>query len=153
MSSRKERQQQQKEERSGIGSSSPQSDATSVSFEKKGKPWLKFALIGIGALAALVAILGVGHLLTPGPVDSFAKCLSEKGAVMYGAMGWCEYTQGQKAMFGKSFRHINYFEHTKYPADEFGAIKKTPTWIIDGKVYENARSLDELSQLTGCQIT
>ncbi len=151
MSSRKERQQQQKEERAG-NVSSPQSPSESVSFEKPKKPWLKFTLIGIGAVVLLIIILGIGYALTPGPYDKFAKCLSEKGATMYGAMGWCKYTQGQKAMFGKSFKHVEYYEHTEYPVDEYGAIKKTPTWIIDGKVYENAQSFDELSKVTGCPI-
>ncbi len=151
MSSRKERQQQQREERAGIVSS-PQENSASVSFEKPKKPWLKFTLIGIGALVALIAVLGIGYTLTPGPYDSFAKCLSEKGAVMYGAMGWCKYTQGQKAMFGKSFRHIEYYEHQEYPVAEYGKIAVTPTWIINGKVYENAQSFDELSKATGCPI-
>ena len=150
MSSRKERQQQQKEERAG---SSPQSVSEgSVSFEKPKKPWLKFTLIGIGAIVVLIIILAIGYALTPGHYDEFAKCLSEKGATMYGAMGWCKYTQGQKAMFGKSFKHVNYYEHTEYPVEEYGEIKKTPTWIIGGKVYENTQSFEELSKLTGCPI-
>jgi hypothetical protein len=151
MSSRKERQQQQKEERAGIVSS-PQENSSPSSFEKPKKPWLKFTLMGIGALVALILVLALGHALTPGPYDKFAKCLSEKGATMYGAMGWCKYTQGQKAMFGKSFRHIDYYEHTEYPVNDYGAIKKTPTWIIDGKVYENAQSFEDLSKATGCPI-
>jgi hypothetical protein len=151
MSSRKERQQLQKEERAGQVSSSPQA-AQSASFEKPRKPWLKFTLIGVGAVAILIVILAIGYALSPGPYDNFAKCLSEEGATMYGAMGWCKYTQGQKAMFGKSFKHINYYEHTEYPVEQYGAIKKTPTWIIGGKVYENTQSFDELSRLTGCPI-
>jgi hypothetical protein len=149
--SRKERQQLQKEERAGQASS-PQDSSQAVSFDKPRKPWLKFTLIGIGAAAALVIILSIGYALTPGPYDKFAKCLTEKGATMYGAMGWCKYTQGQKAMFGKSFKHISYYEHTEYPIEQYGAIKVTPTWIINGKVYENAQSFEELSKLTGCPI-
>ncbi len=153
MSSRKERQQQQKEERAGIiSSSSEPSSEQKVSFEQPKKPWLKFALMGIGALIALILIFAIGNALTPGPYDDFAKCLSEKGVTVYGAMGWCKYTQGQKAMFGKSFKYLNYYEHTEYPVEQYGEIKKTPTWIIGGKVYENTRSLEELSTLTGCPL-
>ena len=79
--------------------------------------------------------------------DNFAKCISDKGAVMYGAMEWCKYTQGQRAMFGKSFKYVNYHEFTELPG-----IMKTPTWVIDGKWYENAQSFDKLSGLTGCKI-
>ena len=147
--SRKERQQLQKEERSGASVSSPQ---PAPSFEQPKKPWIKYTLISLGAMVGLVVILAAVHAFTPGPYDAFAKCLSEKGATMYGAMSWCKYTQGQKAMFGKSFKHIEYYEHTEYPVEEYGAIKKTPTWIYEGKVYENAQSFEDLSRITGCPL-
>ena len=152
MSSRKERQQQQKEERAGTISSPQSASGHPVSFEKQKKPWIKFVLIGFGAIVALIVILAIGYAMTPGPYDNFTKCLSEKGATVYGAMGWCKYTQGQKAMFGKSFKYVDYYEHTEYPTEKYGDIKKTPTWIIGGKVYENTRSLEELSTLTGCPL-
>ena len=147
MSSRKERQQQQKEERAGIVSSSPQEPSKAASFEKPKKPWLKFALICMGALVALMVILGLGYALTPGPYDNFAKCLSEKGATMYGAMGWCKYTQAQKGMFGKSFKYVNYKEF-----NELQGIKKTPTWVINGAWHENVQPFDKLGALTGCKV-
>lgn len=103
------------------------------------------------ALAALI-IIGVGvwavrALNAPGPYDDFAKCLTENGAVMYGAMDWCKYTQEQAAMFGKSFKHVNYKEYTERPD-----IKITPTWIINGKKYERVQSFQKLAELTGCEL-
>ncbi|MBI4140877.1 hypothetical protein HY485_03510 [Candidatus Woesearchaeota archaeon] len=92
-----------------------------------------------------------GYYFLPGPYDTFAQCLAEKGATMYGAMGWCEYTQQQRVMFGKSFKHLNYKEYTEFPA-EFGKIRKTPTWVINGKTYENVQSFERLAQLTGCAL-
>lgn len=83
----------------------------------------------------------------PGPYDNFAKCLNEKGAVMYGAMDWCKFTQAQKGMFGKSFKYINYHEF-----NELTGIKKTPTWVINGEWYENVQSFDKLAALTGCKL-
>ncbi len=147
--SRKERQQLRKQE--SVGQTSHQS-SQAASFEKPKKPWVKYSLIGFGAMIILLIILGVVRATTSGPYDNFAKCLADKGAVMYGAMGWCEYTQGQKAMFGKSFKYINYEEFTEFPVDQFGKIKKTPTWIIDGKVYENTQSFKKLEELTGCAV-
>lgn len=104
------------------------------------------------ASVIVVIILAVGAYSVysankPGEYDDFAKCLSEKGAVMYGAMSWCHFTQGQKAMFGKSFRYINYHEYTELPG-----IRKTPTWVIGGKWYENAQSFEKLAALTGCKL-
>ncbi|KHO47961.1 MAG: hypothetical protein QS99_C0001G0110 [archaeon GW2011_AR4] len=81
--------------------------------------------------------------LSPGKYDSFAKCLTEKGAVMYGE-DWCPYTQGQKTMFGKSFKYITY----QVKRD----LNKRPTWVIDGKTYETVQSFEHLAALTGCEI-
>ncbi len=119
--------------------------ATEGFTKKKFNP--KPLLIAVGVVILVVIAYGVYSYSRPGPYDNFAKCLTQKGAVMYGAMDWCKYTQGQKAMFGKSFRYVNYEEHTKLPG-----IKSTPTWVIDGKWYEKAQSFDRLSQITGCQI-
>lgn len=111
-----------------------------------------YTCIGLGVIVAIVAILALVRASTPGQYDNFATCLNENGAVMYGAMGWCKYTQGQKAMFGKSFKYINYKEFTEYPKEQYGDIKKTPTWIINGKVYENTQSFERLEELTGCTV-
>lgn len=106
------------------------------------------------AIAAVIIILILSiaaysfySLGKPGHYDNFAKCLTEKGAVMYGAMGWCKYTQAQKGMFGKSFKYINYHEFQELPG-----IKKTPTWVIDEKWHENVQSFEQLSAATGCKI-
>ena len=111
----------------------------------------KTKIYTISAIIALLLLAVIAYsvysISKPGPYDTFAKCLTEKGAVMYGAMGWCKFTQGQKAMFGKSFKYINYHEFNELPG-----IKKTPTWVINGQWYENAQSFDKLATLTGCKL-
>ncbi len=82
---------------------------------------------------------------SPGQYDNFAKCLTEKGAVMYGAIGWCKYTKEQAAMFGKSFKYLNYKDYK-----ERSDIRITPTWIVNGEKLERVQSFDRLSSLTGC---
>lgn len=106
------------------------------------------------AIAAVVCVIilmtvaySVYSINKPSSYDNFAKCLAEKGAVMYGAMDWCKYTQGQKAMFGNSFKYVNYHEYQDLPG-----IKKTPTWVINGQWYENVQSFDKLAALTGCKL-
>ena len=111
----------------------------------KSKYYIIASVIGVIILA--VAAYSVYSINKPGEYDNFAKCLTEKGAVMYGAMSWCHFTQGQKAMFGKSFKYINYHEFNELPG-----IKKTPTWVINGAWQENAQSFDKLSALTGCKL-
>ncbi|MBL7056381.1 hypothetical protein ISS07_05695 [Candidatus Woesearchaeota archaeon] len=103
-----------------------------------------FSLIGI--LIIFGSVYGYVQSTKPGIYDDFAKCLTEKGAVMYGA-SFCKYTHGQKGMFGNSMKHINYQDFT-----EDSNIKLTPTWKIEGKYYENAQSFETLSKLTGCSI-
>ena len=111
----------------------------------KSKYYVIASVIGVVILA--VAAYSVYSINKPGEYDNFAKCLTEKGAVMYGAMSWCHFTQGQKAMFGKSFKYINYHEFNELPG-----IKKTPTWVINGAWYENAQSFDKLAALTDCKL-
>ncbi|MEK6849013.1 MAG: hypothetical protein AABY01_00415 [Nanoarchaeota archaeon] len=100
-----------------------------------------------GIVLTLVLLIAGIAFAMPGRLDSFAKCLSEKDAVMYGAIEWCSYTQDQAGMFGKSFKFITYEDHTNGPN-----IKKTPTWQINGQMYENVQSLERLSALTGCPL-
>ena|SRR3989344_7537978 len=62
--------------------------------------------------------------------DNFAKCLTEKGFVMYGAY-WCPHCQNQKLAFGDSFKYIKYIECTeevKLCIDK--NIKGYPTWLL-----------------------
>ncbi len=109
----------------------------------------KYYIIGGAIIAIILAAVAysVYSISRPGEYDSFAKCLSEKGAVMYGAMDWCKFTQAQKAMFGSSFKYINYHEFNELPG-----IKKTPTWVIGGAWQENVQPFDKLASLTGCKL-
>ena len=109
--------------------------------DKKGSKKKKFIII----IAIVLIIIGAGITygsLSPGKYDDFAKCLTEKGAVMYGE-DWCQYTQGQKRMFGRSFKYINYEVKT--------GLKLRPTWIINGETHERVQSFEALSELTGCK--
>ena len=110
----------------------------------------KVLFISIVSVIIVLIIGGIGfsyiNSKKPGPLDDFAKCLTEKGAVMYGAP-LCKYTAGQKAMFGNSMRLIDYRDFTKDPNVEI-----TPTWLINGAYYQNVQTFDRLSALTGCSL-
>jgi len=132
----------QKEHEQRIG----QQQSSQQSQSKKSKYYIIAGIIGIILLS--VVSYSVYSISKPGPYDNFAKCLAEKGAVMYGAMQWCKYTQAQKAMFGKSFEYVNYHEFGDLPG-----IKTTPTWVINGQWQENVQSFDKLAALTGCKVS
>ena len=111
--------------------------------EKESKSKKKKKIIWIAAVIIVLTVSAITYAsLSTGKYDKFAKCLTEKGAVMYGE-DWCQYTQGQKAMFGKSFKYVDYQVKTD--------LKLRPTWVIDDKTYETVQSFDRLAFLTGCE--
>ncbi len=118
------------------------------SKRKRTKLYFISTIIGV-----IVIFSGLGYGIYAskfkyGIYDNLAKCLTEKGAIMYGAIDWCSYTKEQAAMFGNSFKYINYKDYR-----EGQDIKLTPTWVINGQKYERVQSFDRLAQLSGCSIT
>ena len=105
------------------------------------------------ALIVIFSILTIySYYKKPGKYDSFAKCLSEKGVTVYGN-DFCSYTMKQLGYFGKSKKYLNYIRcsENEQLCDEKG-IKITPTWEINGKMYEQVQTFERLSELSGCSI-
>lgn len=91
-------------------------------------------------------------------LDGFAKCLSSKGAHMYGAW-WCPHCADQKELFGYAFQYVNYTEcspegqRTETPQCKQEGIKHFPTWrFADGSSNEGVLQMTELSAKTGCKL-
>ena len=111
----------------------------------------------------LVALLIVGavayYYTTPGKYDEFAKCLSEKQVVMYGAF-WCPHCKEQKAEFGKSFEYVPYVEcaapdnpNAQVAACRDAGVNSYPTWqFSDGTQQSGKLALEHLAQKTGCVL-
>lgn len=53
-------------------------------------------------ILVIILVLITGCSETVITTDDFAKCLTEKGAKMYGT-SWCGHCKNQKALFGDSF--------------------------------------------------
>ena len=115
----------------------------------------------IAGIVTVFVIIGV-ILIWPsnGPqknYDKFAQCLSEKGAVEYGAY-WCGHCKEQKEMFGSSFKFINYIEcdpNGEAARPELCAaaeITGYPTWIINGKRLEGVQKFETLAEATNCTL-
>jgi hypothetical protein len=90
--------------------------------------------------------------------DSFAKCLADKQAKMYG-LYWCPHCADQKRMFGDSFQNVPYIEcairgsHELAPECKAAGVKLFPSWQFGLEApKEGVLSLDELSQKTGCKL-
>jgi hypothetical protein len=122
--------------------------------------WVIVGLVAVvfGGYLLLNSAGGSGGLGSAGKLDEFAKCISEKGAVFYGAE-WCSHCKNQKEEFGNSFKYVNYVEcsvpggrgQVKECQDK--EIKGYPTWEFgDGSRMTGEVPMDVLADTTGCQL-
>lgn len=111
----------------------------------------------------ILAVIGVissviFYSAKPGKLDNFAKCLSEKGAKMYGAY-WCSHCQNQKELFGASKNLLPYVECSEIGGQSQkkectdAKIEGYPTWEFGDKSRLSGElSLEVLAEKTGCQL-
>ena len=108
----------------------------------------KIALVGI---CSVLFLAGCGQATPTKNLDEFAQCLTDKWAIMYGAVN-CSHCQKQETAFGKSFTYITYVECTK-EFDRCSKLKGTPTWeFSDGTMLEWYQELSVLAQKTACTL-
>jgi DNA-directed RNA polymerase subunit RPC12/RpoP len=113
----------------------------------------------------IIIILIVGYIyfvpsseIEPGKYDDFAQCLTDSGAVFYGAY-WCSHCKEQKKAFADSIGLIEYIEcslpnnagQTENCND--ADIKSYPTWEFeDGSRQLGFVPLVNLGEKTGCVL-
>lgn len=107
---------------------------------------------------AIILIAGATwYYSRPAANDSFAQCLTDKGATFYGAF-WCPHCQKQKALFGKSMSKVHYVECSTPDGKPTQACKDAkiegyPTWEFSDKTRKSGEmSLKDLSEKTGCPL-
>ncbi|RMF07355.1 hypothetical protein D6764_00055 [Candidatus Woesearchaeota archaeon] len=110
-----------------------------------------------GSLIIIIAVAAYALIPRnsgPGKFDDLAKCLSEKGTVMYGTE-WCPHCKEQKKMFGSSFQYVNYVDCDRQRETCLReGVKGYPTWkFADGSTAEGTTSLYTLSQRSGCTLS
>lgn len=105
-----------------------------------------------------IASVTGGAIGTQQSNEDLIKCLSSKGAKMYGAY-WCPHCQDQEAVFGgvQILKDNNIYvecdpsgQNANPQACSDAGIQGYPTWIINGQKYEGGQSLDKLKSLAGC---
>lgn len=115
-------------------------------------------------LSVFLVVFGGGYFwyrsaTAPSEFDALAKCLTEKGAKMFGAY-WCPSCKEQKKEFGSAWRFIKYVEcslpnaagQTKH-CNEAG-IESYPTWeFTDGQRLVGKISPEELAAKSACTPT
>jgi glutaredoxin len=114
-----------------------------------------FAIAGLAVLAAGVWLGRPAAASTPDP-ETLAECVSESGAVFYGAH-WCPYCKRQRAAFEGFDERLNYVECAepgqRKQTDECrkAGIRSYPTWeLADGTRLRGMLSLERLADATGC---
>lgn len=115
--------------------------------------------IGLAVIAVIALVGGVvWYNSTPGKYDTFAQCINDSGAKFYGAF-WCPHCENQKALFGKSEKHLPYIECST--PDGQGQLQECidaniegyPTWeFADGERMRGEVSFEALSEKTGCAL-
>ncbi|MFA6338770.1 MAG: protein disulfide isomerase family protein [Candidatus Paceibacterota bacterium] len=86
-------------------------------------------------------------------LDEFAKCLTQKGIIMYGTF-WCPHCQNQKTKFEDSFKYITYIECTiNFKICTNAGVNGLPTWILsNGQKLEGEQTLEKLSEQSNCPL-
>jgi len=117
----------------------------------------------IGFIVIIILIVGGIFLFSGGEsynsedVDTFAKCLTENGAVMHGTF-WCPHCAQTKKLFGSSFQYVTYVECDPRGENEQSelciekGIEKYDTWeFSDGSRVVGEPTFDQLAQGSGCR--
>jgi len=117
---------------------SEQREKEASTAQKKGPAWV-WILIMLGVL--LGGWVGYDYYSSRNvsTLDDFAKCVSAKGARMYGAW-WCPHCADQKESFGLAFQYVTYTEcgiegqtHSVNEQCKNAGISNFPTWqFADG---------------------
>lgn len=113
----------------------------------------KYFIILLTIFILIFSIASVySYMKRSGSYDSFAKCLTEKDVIVYGN-DYCQYTIKQLNFFGNSKKYLNYVKciDNKELCDSKD-VKITPTWEINGKMYEQVQTFESLTAITGCKI-
>lgn len=114
--------------------------------------WIGVAILAVAVVVAIVFLLPKQASSKYKNLDTFAQCLSDKGAVMYGAY-WCSHCKAQKAEFGSSFKNINYVECTEDPDKCTAAgVQGYPTWKIASTTLTGEQPLETLATEIGCNL-
>lgn len=125
--------------------------------KKKIQKWV-FLFVILGVFLAGI-VYAVGKQVTgPGKYDDFARCLTEKGMVEYGAY-WCPNCAEQKRMFGKSFQYVSYVECDARGKNgnpglcNLKGITGYPTWITaEGEELRGVQSFETLARVSDCEL-
>mgnify|MGYP003424400615 FL=1 len=117
-----------------------------------------YVILVIALIAGLVFVRNnTDRVAAVTELDSFAQCITDAGAVFYGAF-WCPHCQAQKALLKNSSK-IPYVECSttdmrgQTPICIEKGIESYPTWTFaDGTLGNGEQTLEQLAEKTGCVL-
>ncbi len=129
---------------------------------------MKMSPAGIAGIILVIVLVGIVILFAlpnspdsdvpNGTYDSFAQCITQAGAKMYGAF-WCPHCNDQKASFGSGWQYVTYIECStpdgtdQLPVCAAAGISGYPTWVFaDGSRIEGIASFPQLAAKTSCTL-
>ena len=93
-----------------------------------------------------------------GPLDEFARCVTDSGAYLYGA-NWDFRVEQQRLLFNRSVDIIKYVDCLGGTDDVIlevcfqEEIEHTPTWVMgDGELILGLQTLEYIAELTDCEF-
>lgn len=116
-------------------------------------------IIGVVVLLVIIVFININNNKAPEPgkYAEFAQCLTDNGAIFYGAF-WCPHCNDQKESFGEDFQYVTYVEcslpsRAQNQVCNDASIEAYPTWeFADGSRVEGALSFPQLAEKTGCVL-
>ena len=113
----------------------------------------KRIIIALITIISLFILSGCNENQTNSLKD-FNDCLADNGVVIYGS-SWCPACNALVETLGGHEKVENVYIECSENEERCAEETKTsyvPEIQIDGEVYEGSRSLEDFSQLTGCEL-
>lgn len=130
--------------------------APKVTCKRSGNKYTLAFLVIVIVIAGIYFIPNANA--EPGKYNDFATCLTDSGAVFYGAY-WCSHCIEQKKSFGDSVGLVNYVECSlpnnagQTQACKDAGIQSYPTWRFnDDSSLSGFVPLVNLAEKTGCEL-
>ena len=83
-------------------------------------------------------------------LESLAKCMTENNVVLY-ASSTCPHCKAQKDLFKDAVQHLNITECIEEP-EKCNGLLGVPAWMINGKLVYGEQTIEQLDELSGCEI-
>ncbi len=116
-----------------------------------------FCTIIVTAILSVFALSACKEGTSVNKYDAVAQCLTEKGAIFYGAY-WCSHCQEQKKAFGDSIKYIKYVEcdpkgeNADPEACRKAGVERFPTWFFPGQgLVVGGETPEELAKKVNCE--